>query len=107
MLTPQAPVGDAALQSGTACGSLISFVQTHSSGEHVEQDVGVGLVTSRLQAGFACPTHFIHLVPPHSALLWLQPARSRTTPVFLCSFGLIKQNEGSMYGEAEHFEKKT
>lgn len=55
----------------------------------------------------ACPTHFIHLVPPHSTLLWLQPTRlSRTTPVFLCSFGLNKQNGGSMYGETEHLKRK-
>lgn len=104
---PRAPVGNAALPSRTACGSLISFVQNHSSGKHVEQDAGVGPVTRYLQAGCAYPTHFIHLVPPHGALLWLQPARSRATPVFLCSFGLSKQNGGSMYGETEQFEKKT
>lgn len=106
VLTPWAPVGDATLPSATAFGSLISFVINHSFGEHVEQDAGVGPVTSCLQAGCACPTHFIHLVPPHSALLWLQPARSKATPVLLCSFGLSKQNGGSMYGETEHFEKK-
>lgn len=101
--TPRAPpVGEATLLSGTACASLISSVQNHSSAEHMEQDA----VTSCLQPECACPTHFIHLVPPHSALLWLQPARSRTTPVFLCPFGLSRQNGGTMYGETEHFVKK-